>query len=204
MPSTSSQTFNCEYSTNGAFFTWDTSQPSLCLGNLISDGYRWQIPTDGTGTYRVNFGTTSDETIIGFLDDNTINQTSFQTLITGCGWLVRNGKSYVALSPDLSPNSTFTTEKAPRTSVGQFSNGTMILVEVDGCEDLEDGPDLYELADLLTSLGVDSAINLDGGGSSVSVYNGEVIDKPTCNDSPDVCERADASITCVKRSIDRF
>ena len=43
------------------------------------------------------------------------------------------------------------------------------------------------------------AQNLDGGGSSVSVYNGEVISRPTCMDTPFVCERAVTSITCVSQ-----
>ena len=41
--------------------------------------------------------------------------------------------------------------------------------------------------------------NLDGGGSSVSVYNGQVISRPTCKDTPFVCERAVTSITCVNQ-----
>lgn len=121
-------------------------------------------------------------------------------MITGFGWLVRNGVSNVNLSQELTfePNG-FTLEKAPRTAVGVFSNGTMMLLEVDGEEDIKAGPDLFEMAELLVSLGVESAINLDGGGSSVSVYQGKVIDQPTCIDTPLVCERAVANIACVKR-----
>jgi N-acetylglucosamine-1-phosphodiester alpha-N-acetylglucosaminidase len=92
----------------------------------------------------------------------------------------------------------FTLEKAPRTAVGVFQNGTMILLEVDGIESLDIGPDLYEMAELLISLGVHSAVNLDGGGSSVSVLNGEVISSPHCTDTLKVCERAVASFTCVR------
>ncbi len=34
----SSDTYNCEYATNGAFFTWDISTTgSLCNGNLVSE-----------------------------------------------------------------------------------------------------------------------------------------------------------------------
>ena len=61
----------------------------------------------------------------------------FTQLITGWGWLVRNGKSYVNSSQDLSYSpGGFTYEKAPRTSVGVFKNGSMILLEVDGEEDM--------------------------------------------------------------------
>lgn len=42
--------------------------------------------------------------------------------------------------------------------------------------------------------------NLDGGGSSVSVKDGKVIDKPTCMDTSLVCERPVTSITCMHDS----
>lgn len=191
---------NCAYATNGAFFTWDTSLSSNCIGNLVSDGQVWQLPTDGSGTGRANFGiTTKNEIFTGFIDSNVIAQNNFTQLITGWGWLVRNGESNVKVSQDLSyqPGG-FTLEKAPRTAVGAFSNGTMILVEIDGEEDIEYGPDLFEVADLLVTLGVHTAVNIDGGGSSVSVAEGKVVSVPTCNDTPEVCERAVASFTCVK------
>ncbi|RYH15103.1 hypothetical protein EON65_32345 [archaeon] len=119
----SSTIYNCEYATNGAFFTWDiTTTGSLCLGNLISDGKVWQLPTDGSGTGRANFGVTADNNIItGFIDANVLSTKNFTQLITGWGWLVRNGVSNVNVSQDLtfSPGG-FTLEKAPRTSVGKY------------------------------------------------------------------------------------
>jgi N-acetylglucosamine-1-phosphodiester alpha-N-acetylglucosaminidase len=75
----------------------------------------------------------------------------------------------------------------------------MILLEIDGEEDILYGPDLFETAELLVSLGVEGAINIDGGGSSVSVYNGKVIDYPTCSDTSEMCERHVASFACVKK-----
>lgn len=203
-PSVSSKSRNCEYATNGAFFQWTKdSNGSLCIGNLISDGTTWQLPTDGSGTGRANFGITSDDRIItGFIDEDVIAASDFVQLITGWGWLVRKGENYVSLSDDLTytPGG-FTLEKAPRTTVGYFNNGSMILLEIDGEEDIEAGPDLFEAAELLVSLGVESAINIDGGGSSVSVYDGTVIDEPTCNDTPVICERPDATFACVRKAL---
>ncbi len=197
----SSETYDCEYATNGAFFTWDYSQPSLCVGNLISDGNVLQLPTDGTGTNRANVGLTKDGKIFfGFPNAELFQKESFTQLITGWGWLVRNGINYVNASQDLSYSpGGFTLEKAPRTAVGFFKNGTMVLIEIDGEEDIEYGPDLFETAELLVNLGVDAAVNIDGGGSSVSVKNGKVISAPTCKDTPEICERAVANIACVRR-----
>ena len=40
--------------------------------------------------------------------------------------------------------------------MGYFNNGSMLLLQIDGEEDIEYGPDLFEVADLLVSLGVES------------------------------------------------
>ena len=91
-PSISSVERNCDYATNGAFFNSNISVTgSLCIGNLISDGHIWQLPTDGSGTNRANFGITEDNKfVIGFIDSATISSRKFTQLFTGWGWLVRN------------------------------------------------------------------------------------------------------------------
>jgi N-acetylglucosamine-1-phosphodiester alpha-N-acetylglucosaminidase len=200
-PSVASSTdYDCLYATNGGFFTWDSTAPSYCIGNLIGDGTIFQLPTDGSGTNRANIGLTADGRVfVGFPDSATYSVNQFTQLMTGCGWLVRNGTNNVKQSPDLDYESTFATEKAPRTAIGTYKNGSMLLLEVDGEEDINAGPDLFEMAELLLNLKVESAVNIDGGGSSVSVKNGKVISAPTCKDTPEICERAVASITCVQR-----
>lgn len=161
----SSEIYHCDYATNGGFFTFEKdSLKSYCLGNLIGNGSVWQIPSDGSGFSGVNFGITkSAELIFGFLNSSTLDRIPFTNLITGKGWLVRGGINYVNMSQDLTyePNG-FTTEKAPRTTVGAFQNGTMILLQIDGEEDIHEGADLFEAADLLVELGVYMAVNLDG------------------------------------------
>ena len=137
----------------------------------------------------------------GFIDANATATLNFTQLVTGWGWLVRNGVSYVNASQDLSySEGGFTLEKAPRTAIGWNRDGSMVLLEIDGEEDINAGPDLFEVAELLVSLGVDNAINLDGGGSSTSVEDGNVINYPTCSDTSEKCERAVASFTCVHKN----
>ena len=138
--------------------------------------------------------------MLGFLSNATYTESlGFQQLISGYGWLVRKGQSYVGKSPELTYESGgFTMEKAPRTAVGIMKDYTMVLLEIDGEEDINAGPDLFEFAELMVSYGVESAINIDGGGSSTVVYDGDVIDEPTCNE---ICEREVASITCVRPTV---
>ena len=46
--------------------------------------------------------------------------------------------------------------------------------------------------------GAVNAVNLDGGGSSITVVNGTVISRPTCDDNRHVCQRAVTTTLCIK------
>ena len=67
----------------------------------------------------------------------------------------------------------------PRTAIGICEDGHYVFVVSDGRTDESEGLSLYELAEFLRELGVETAYNLDGGGSSTMVYQGEVVNNPT-------------------------
>ena len=67
----------------------------------------------------------------------------------------------------------------PRTAICEISPLHYLLVVSDGRSSESEGLSLYELADFLQSLGVETAYNLDGGGSSTMVFNGTLINNPT-------------------------
>ena len=67
----------------------------------------------------------------------------------------------------------------PRTAIGVKADGTYLFVVADGRTDDSEGLSLYELAEFMQSLGAVTAYNLDGGGSSTMVFNGNVINNPT-------------------------
>ena len=71
----------------------------------------------------------------------------------------------------------------PRTAIGQISDLHYVFVVSDGRTDQSEGLSLYELATFLQSLGVKTAYNLDGGGSSTMVLLGQVINNPTTGGS---------------------
>jgi hypothetical protein len=61
--------------------------------------------------------------------------------------------------------------RAPRSAAGVSSDGRrMYLLTLDGRQSDSVGATLSELATLLREMGVDDAVNLDGGGSSTLVY----------------------------------
>ena len=67
----------------------------------------------------------------------------------------------------------------PRTAIGMIEPNHYIFVVSDGRTSDNEGLSLYELADFMKNLGVATAYNLDGGGSSTMVYQGEIINTPS-------------------------
>ena len=74
----------------------------------------------------------------------------------------------------------FTRGRQPRTLVGWNPAGEKLLVTVDGRQpEASVGMTLAEAADLLLALGATDGINLDGGGSTTFVADGNVVNTPS-------------------------
>lgn len=67
----------------------------------------------------------------------------------------------------------------PRTAIGIIDEGHYVFVVSDGRTNESEGLSLSELAAFMQRLGVETAYNLDGGGSSTMYFNGEVVNNPT-------------------------
>lgn len=70
--------------------------------------------------------------------------------------------------------------KHPRTIIGEYANGDLIFIVVDGRQsDWSSGATLERLLEKLVELGVKEGYNLDGGGSSTFVYEGKILNRPS-------------------------
>ena len=67
----------------------------------------------------------------------------------------------------------------PRTAIGIIDDLHYVLVVSDGRTEESAGLTLRQLAEFMQGLGVTTAYNLDGGGSSTMYWNGQVINNPT-------------------------
>jgi len=71
----------------------------------------------------------------------------------------------------------------PRTVIGQKSNGTIMMLVLDGRRVrngvLMKGASLYDAAQIMKDHGAANVANLDGGNSTTMYYNGEVINNPS-------------------------
>ena len=71
-------------------------------------------------------------------------------------------------------------KREPRTLIGNFSNGDLLFIVIDGRQKgYSNGVTLEEAQDKLLAFKVRDAYNLDGGGSSTFYYNGKVLNSPS-------------------------
>lgn len=63
----------------------------------------------------------------------------------------------------------------PRTAIGQRADGALLLLVLDGRSISTLGATMENIADIMLEYGAVNAGNLDGGSSSVMVYDGEII-----------------------------
>lgn len=115
--------------------------------------------------------------VVGFDADNVLhvgNMSGQQALDEG----IVNGTSF-ALGPILIKDgvrqSGFNSGINPRTAIGQTSDGTVILIAIEGRMVDSLGATFEDLCDILEGYGAVNAANLDGGSSSGMYYEGERI-----------------------------
>ena len=65
----------------------------------------------------------------------------------------------------------------PRTCIGQCSDGTVLLMVVEGRKPSSPGATYDDIAQIMYEYGAVNAANLDGGSSSLMYYNGEQVTK---------------------------
>lgn len=91
--------------------------------------------------------------------------------------LVENGKISVSEKDEVGK----AMASNPRTAIGLIDDLHYVFVVSDGRSSSSKGLSLYQLAQFMEGLGVKTAYNLDGGGSSTMYFNGRVINNPTTN-----------------------
>ncbi|MBR3357953.1 MAG: phosphodiester glycosidase family protein [Solobacterium sp.] len=85
----------------------------------------------------------------------------------------------------------------PRTAICEIEPLHYLFVVADGRTDASEGLSLYELAQFLQeNFTIRTAYNLDGGGSSTMVFNGQLVNHPTTSGSS-ISERSVSDVICI-------
>lgn len=104
-------------------------------------------------------------------------------IVSAAPVLLRHGRTYIdavregVFDPRDLFNYGFSAERHARTIAGVDRAGRLLLVTSDGVPGVSDGLTLTEEAELMRSLGAVDAMNLDGGGSTTFVVNGQTVNR---------------------------
>ena len=147
----------CILAINAGFFNTHTAG---CLGNIVSNG---KMIHNSNGIQNANFGIKNDGTIVvGYLSEEDVAEMDnpFVQLVSGVGWLVRNGEVYTneskrAECADTEETGTidrFFNVVSARSAIGHDREGRIIIITIDGKTD-KDGYVLkvyYNSSNMLT------------------------------------------------------
>lgn len=186
---------------------YDPSRISLALAKNLTKGgqYTSEIAKDNDAKIAINAGgyirtgvslrpmgifikdgklvynSTDTNRIIGFNKDNVLvlgNMSGKEAIAAGI-------RDSVDFRPFLIINGEVSTFKGnggygyrPRTAIGQRKDGIVLMIVVDGKGELL-GMSMKELTDIFVRYKAYNAANLDGGGSTCLVVEGEVYNNPT-------------------------
>lgn len=153
--------------------------------NQGSNGEDMVISKDGT----LSFISESDTNT-----DSLIQKQAWQVLSFG-PVLVENGEVAVTENDEVG----MAMASNPRTAIGTVAKNHYLFVVSDGRTSESAGLSLYELANFIKSLGATNVYNLDGGGSSTMVFQGEVVNNPTTNGNK-ISERAVSDILYIGKN----
>ncbi len=150
-------------------------RPSQQNGELIANGsFFWDgHPLGPTAINGVRYGYMMPNFHPLDLDTLTfVSSTDGKNVISAYPRLVINGVARHT------PVEAYLLPRHPRTAMG-WNKDTIFVVVADGRTPQSAGMTMQQIADYMKSLGCTEAINLDGGGSSIVVHNGKIVNRPS-------------------------
>ena len=181
---------------NAGFFSLQTGQPTDLMkvdGKVLNGTAR---PRGAVGILERRGVTTLlfDRVVVTTRGDRTEYTTRFGSAprdwaraadaISGAGLLLRDGRALTDWSEERI-SAGFDTTRHPRTIIGTDAEGMIWLVTVDGRNpEVSLGMSFTELQRLARRLGLRSALNLDGGGSTTMWVDGRIVNTPSDDGGP--------------------
>ena len=140
------------------------------------DTTRNMLIVDENGDFSVRVErSTEDPAALG---EQLLRANTWQTFEFGPE-LIRDGQA-VEFSPEFDLISTAPSRREPRTAIGQIAPLHYVVIVADGRQSgYSKGMTLGELQHLFLRYGVQTAINLDGGGSSEMWFQGSIVNRPS-------------------------
>lgn len=146
---------------------------SICKSGTLwpKRGRVFSTPMAGTRAFEITSMTPGEQVDFGW----SLGWPDVFETIGGNPTLVRDGQIFIERNGE---GAFFS--RHPRTGVGTTADGRVLFVTVDGRRPgYSVGMTPYRFGQLFLSLGANYALNLDGGGSTTMVVNGEIVNRPS-------------------------
>lgn len=185
-PSDIAARHNAALAINGDYYNYKTDYGLIIRnGTLYRSGGSSRdhllILADGTfkGLYAADYDKTAGEQ---YLADGVVQSFYFGPLLVDGGQAITLPEEYII--------STLDTAREPRTAIGMVEPGHYVVIVADGRRNgwSEKGMTLQELQQLFVEQGCQVAYNLDGGGSTSLVVNGERLNRSSGSRERDVSD----------------
>ncbi len=102
-----------------------------------------------------------------------------RTAVGGGPVLLYNGNIRITNNEELKFTGKAINDKHPRTAMGYTKDNKLIILVIEGRNNVAHGATLHQEAQILKDLDCVEALNLDGGGSSCMLVNGKETIKPS-------------------------
>lgn len=164
-----------EIAINGGFFKIGGEDAGKPTGTLVIDGHSYKLKNHVQALLVIDSG----KITIKKANPKTL-LASPVSMLSGIPLLVQQGEVVPSVSQK---KSLFYAKPHARTAIGLRKDGTIVLVVVEKeywkffLSSIESGLTLPALAQLMRTLGCQTALNLDGGGSSTLWIRGKVINQ---------------------------
>ena len=175
VPSAIASSVNAVFAVNGDYYGFRET------GIVIRNGtvYRSEGAREGLALYRDGTMKLYDETVVDA--DRLVEDGVWQTLSFGPG-LVRDGMLVDGIDSveiDTNFGNHSIQGRQPRTAIGLVEANHLLFVVVDGrSAGYSRGVGMSELGQIFVDRGASVAYNLDGGGSSTMVFDGDLVNDP--------------------------
>lgn len=127
---------------------------------------------DGKKKYAIIGFDEENRLILGNYSINEIKKLKIRDAVEFSPFLIVNGKSAITKG-----NGGWGI--APRTSIGQTADGTVLMLVIDGRQVSSAGATLKDVIGIMQEYGAVNASNLDGGSSTTLIYNGAIVNSPS-------------------------
>lgn len=162
---------------HGAILAINGDYYSARDGYVIRNGVLYRESSGGKGQEALVIGADGSFTVVREKD------TSAEALLAnGAAQVLSFGPSLIvdgAISYDPAKGEGKELTRNPRTAIGHYGGYHYVMLVADGRTETSEGLTVEQLAAFMARLGLQTAYNLDGGGSTTMVFNGAVVNQPT-------------------------